>query len=247
MDTRWYEGFFQGIALDFWRKAIPAEQTRREADFLERALGLRPGARVLDVPCGAGRHSLELVSRGHRMTGVDLSREGIEEARRLAATKGLSVEWRQGDMRDLPWESEFDAAYCFGNSFGYLEPDGTRAFVRAVARTLRLGARFAMDTGNAAESILPRRQEREWAQVEDILFLEENRYHAAESCVETIYTFVRGGETVTRAGLHWVYTVREIRDLLAEAGLVVKDVLGSLSGEAFQVGCPYLVLVAEKG
>lgn len=176
------------------------------------------------------------------MTGVDLSREGIEEARGRARATGLSVEWRQADMRDLPWESEFDAAFCFGNSFGYLEPDGTRA----VGRALRPGARFAMDTGNAAESVLPRRQEREWAQVEDILFLEENRYHAAESCIETIYTFVRGGETRTQPGLHWVYTIREIRHLLAEAGLVVKDVLGSLDGEAFQVGSPYLVLVAEK-
>jgi cyclopropane fatty-acyl-phospholipid synthase-like methyltransferase len=246
LDTRWYEGFFLGIALDFWRKAVPPEQTRREADFLEHALRLRPGARVLDVPCGAGRHSIELASRGYRMTGVDLSREGIEEARGRARATGPGVEWRQGDMRDLPWESEFDAAFCFGNSFGYLEPDGTRSFVRAVGRALRPGARFVMDTGNAAESVLPRRQEREWAQVEDILFLEENRYHAAESCVETIYTFVRGGETITRTGLHWVYTIREMRDLLAGAGLVVKDVLGSLEGEAFQVGSPYLVLVAEK-
>lgn len=54
MDTRWYEGFFQGIALDFWRKAVPPEQTRREADFLERALRLRPGRGCSTSRAGQG-------------------------------------------------------------------------------------------------------------------------------------------------------------------------------------------------
>ncbi len=71
MNPKWYESFFHGIVLDMWRAAASPEQTRLEADFLERALGLRPGARVLDVPCGFGRHSLELASRGYRPTGVD--------------------------------------------------------------------------------------------------------------------------------------------------------------------------------
>jgi SAM-dependent methyltransferase len=178
--------------------------------------------------------------------GVDLSREGIAEARERAGQTGVSVAWRHSDMRDLPWESEFDGAFCFGNSFGYLEPEGTRAFVRAVARALRPGARFALDSGMAAESVLPNLREREWSRIDDILFLEENRYRAAESCVETMYTFVRGGETHTRTGLHWVYTLREIRGLLAEAGLVTRDLCRSLEGEPFEVGSPYLLLVAEK-
>jgi len=52
MDPKWYESFFQGIVLDMWRAAASPQQTRLEVDFLERALKLRPGARVLDVPCG---------------------------------------------------------------------------------------------------------------------------------------------------------------------------------------------------
>src|SRR5262245_26458866 len=111
----WYRTFFQGIVLDMWRKAVTPEQTRAEADFLESHLRLRPGTRVLDVPCGSGRHALALAARGYSLTGVDLSMESIEEARRLSTEGRLSVHWRHGDMRDLPWNSEFDAAYCFGN------------------------------------------------------------------------------------------------------------------------------------
>jgi SAM-dependent methyltransferase len=246
MSHDWYRTFFQGIVLDMWRKAVTPEQTRTEVDFLERHLRLRPGARVLDVPCGSGRHAVALAARGYSLTGVDLSLESIEEARRLSTEGRLPVQWRHGDMRDLPWDSEFDAAFCFGNSFGYLEPEGMRVFVSSLARALKPGARFALDTGMTAESILPNLQEKQWARVDDILFLEENRYLPLESVFETTYTFARGGETHVGTGRQCVYTVRELLTLLREAGLSTIEVYGSLAGEAFQVGAPILLLVAEK-
>jgi len=201
---------------------------------------------VLDVPCGHGRHSIALATRGFRVTGVDLSREEIDEAHRRAGAASAAVEWRHGDMRALPWSAAFDGAFCFGNSFAYLPPDGTRAFVNAVARALRPGARFALDTGIVAECILPRLAEREWARFGDILFLEENRYDAVESCIETTYTFVRGAEAHTRTGVQWVYTARELRELLAAAGLRVLGFHGSTEGAPFEVGSPHVLVVAEK-
>jgi cyclopropane fatty-acyl-phospholipid synthase-like methyltransferase len=66
MAHNWFETFFEGIVLDFWRAAMSPEQTRAEADFLEQQLALTPGATVLDIPCGTGRHSLELARRGYR-------------------------------------------------------------------------------------------------------------------------------------------------------------------------------------
>src|ERR1051325_4303030 len=94
MDRIWYKNFFSGIVVDMWRRAMPAEQTCLEADFLERGLQLQSGQRVLDVPCGSGRHSLELARRGYQMTGVDVSAEMIEVGRKLAAEAGVQVEWR---------------------------------------------------------------------------------------------------------------------------------------------------------
>src|SRR5262249_31607601 len=157
------------------------QPTAAEADFLERQLKMPRGGRILDVPCGMGRHSVEMAKRGYRVTGVDLSRECIEDARKSGAAARVDVAWRQADMRDLPWHAEFDGAFCFGNSFGYLEPAATRDFLRAASAALKPGARFALDYGLAAECILPRLREREWCQVGDILFLEENRYHPNES------------------------------------------------------------------
>jgi SAM-dependent methyltransferase len=246
MTQPWYEGFFEGIVLDLWRQAVPPERTAADCDFLVRELALAPGARVLDVPCGDGRHAATLAARGYRLTGVDVSPGQIELARRRPATTP-PVEWRRAEMRDLPWESRFDAAHCFGNSFGYLDPEGTLAFLAAVCRALKPGARFAMDTGMAAECILPRFEAHQSAQVGDILFVEENRYRAGESCIETTYTFTRGDESVTRTGLQWVFTLREIRDLFRNAGLPVVAWYGGVDREPFALGTGVLVLVAEKG
>ena len=49
-------------------------------------------------------------------------------------------------MRDLPWRSTFDGAFCVGNSFGYLDDPGNAAFLRAVRETLRPGARLVLET-----------------------------------------------------------------------------------------------------
>ena len=56
--ANWWENFFTGLVVEFWRAVQTPEGTRAEADCFEKRLGLRPGAAVLDVPCGDGRLSL---------------------------------------------------------------------------------------------------------------------------------------------------------------------------------------------
>jgi len=244
----WYRDFFKDIALDVWRDAIPPDQTAREADFLARVLRLRPGDRVLDVPCGAGRLSLPLAERGLRVTGVDLSGEQIAAARRgeAATPAPAKIEWRQADVRDLPWESAFDAAFCFGNSFGYLDRDGTRAFVHALARALKPDGRFAMDTGMVAETILPALRDHEETTIGGVRFIEDNTYHPDASCLETRYTFVRDGVSQTRVGLHWIFTIGEIGRFFTEEGMTVTGLYGSLDEAPFAIGDRLLYLVAAK-
>ena len=56
-NTARVEQFFSGVFVECWRNVMPEKVTEQEADFLEQQLRLTPGALVLDVPCGAGRHS----------------------------------------------------------------------------------------------------------------------------------------------------------------------------------------------
>src|SRR5258706_15984488 len=174
--ANWWEDFFHGIALDFWRAAVPVEQTRAESDFLQKQLHLAGAEKILDVPCGNGRLSLELAGRGFNLTGVDIASEFIAEAKSKSDASGLQIRWINQDMRELPWQAEFDAAFCFGNSFGYLDDSGNAEFLKAVAEVLKPGARFIIETGATAESILPSFQERRWFEIAGITFLINSRY-----------------------------------------------------------------------
>ena len=90
-------------------------------------------------------------------------------------------------MRDLPWSGEFDAAFCFGNSFGYLDDAGNAAFLSAVARTLEPGGRFAIDYGQTAESILPRPglEARQDSEIGGFRFVEDTRYDPSTAASRT--------------------------------------------------------------
>lgn len=242
----WHKRFFTGIVVDMWRQAMPPEATATEVEFLESELKLRRGQRVLDVPCGHGRHSIELAHRGYRMTAIDGSEEMIAAAKGDAKEAGVKIDFHVRDMRELGGFSSFHAAFCFGNSFGYLDRKGMRAFLGAVSRVLKPGARFAFDYGMAAECILPRFTAREWLPLDELYFLEQNDYHVEEGCVETTYTFMRDGSIETRTGLHWVYTVAEVREMLTDAGFGNISIYGSHSGDPFSLGTHILVGVAEK-
>jgi SAM-dependent methyltransferase len=242
MQTNWHLDFFRDVALDFWRGAIPAEMTQAEADFLERTLEVGPSARLLDVPCGNGRHAALLAARGHQLTGVDGSAEFIEEARATVSP----ARWVLGDMCQLPWTTEFDGAYCFGNSFGYLDRAAARRFLAAVAGTLKPGARFIVETGMAAESILPTLLNKRWHHIGGIFVLSENRYHPAEGRLDIDYTFIRDGVAETRPSSSFVFTVAELCHLHREAGLEPVQLLGSIEGASFTLGSPRLILVSVR-
>jgi SAM-dependent methyltransferase len=244
LSSNWQLEFFRGVALDMWRRATTPEQTRSEAEFLLKVFNAGESSRLLDVPCGNGRHSIALAKRGCRVTGVDLSAEFIDEARN--ASVSLPATWIAGDMRELPWCEEFDGAFCFGNSFCYLDALEARDFLAKVARTLKPGSRFALETGMAAESILPNLLQKRWHRLGDLYMLSENQYHPRAGRLDIQYTFIRDGQVETRPTSSYVLTVNEICRLHVEAGLQPVELLGSVNGEPYQLGSPRLILISAK-
>ena len=252
--ANWYENFFHGVSLDLWRKAISPEQTKREADFLVKALQCADGSHLLDVPCGNGRLSLELTRRGYRVTGVDIAAEFIEEAQsqvKLHTDAGGTdsvpqVEFLLGDMRNIEGEAIYDGGYCFGNSFGFLEYADMERFLSGVARALKPGARFVIETGMAAESVIAKFEAETSHQIDDILLTIKERYLAEQSCIDTEYVFEQNGKTESRMAKHWIYTTAEIRRMLERAGFEVLNLYGSLKLEPFVLGSDELFVIARR-
>lgn len=253
----WYETFFHGVTLDLWRRAIPPEQTNAESDFLLEQLNCAPGAQVLDVPCGNGRLSFELAKRGLRVTGVDISEEFIDEARARSSrsddpstnTDGTNLlaplDFILGDMRQIKGASIYDGAYCFGNSFAFLGHDETEKFLQAISRTLKPRARFIVETGMAAESVLPDFEEQSCHELGDLSLTINERYVAEESCIDSEYIFERDGKKETRVAREWIYTVAETRRMLSGAGFEVLNLYGTLQRGPYRLGSRELFIVSE--
>jgi len=254
--SNWYENFFHGLSLDLWRKAISPKQTKSEADFLVKVLQREKGAHLLDVPCGNGRLSLALAARGYRVTGVDISEEFIEEARassvsdppaHAGGTDSIAQsDFILGDMSRLEGEALYDGAYCFGNSFGFLDYAGMKSFLSGVARALKPGARFIVETGMAAESVLQKFEAVTMHQIDDISVTIKERYLAEESCIDTEYIFEKDGQTESGNAKHWIYTVAEIRRMLEGAGFEILDLYGSLKCGPYTLGADELFVIAGR-
>jgi cyclopropane fatty-acyl-phospholipid synthase-like methyltransferase len=252
----WYESFFHGVTLDLWRRAIPPEQTQAEAEFLVEQLKCARGSHVLDVPCGNGRLSFELAKRGLRVTGVDISEEFIAEAKsRLkdavdpdahADGTDRQLDFILADMRHLAGTRVYDGAYCFGNSFAFLGHEQTEEFLSALAGALKPGARFILETGMAAESVLPDFEEQSCHELGDLSLTIKERYIAEASCIDSEYIFEREGKKETRVAREWIYTTAEIQRMLNRAGFEVLKLYGSLKCEPYKLGSRELLIVSER-
>ena len=206
MRREWYESFFSPLALEFWRAVVPPESTRDEVDFLERQLGLAGPGRLLDLPCGEGRHALELARRGHGVTGIDLSPDAVERARAEARRTGSGAEFRGRDMRAPP-AGPFDGACCLGKQHRVPLARRFEGVPGAMHPSLRPGARWVVDTGTAAESLLPRFAGADRTlEAAGIRFTVRQRYDVVEGRLRQEATLERGEEReagpIRLRGLH---------------------------------------------
>ncbi len=123
------------------------QQTAVEIAFLARHVPPDTYRTVLDLCCGMGRHSIPLAQRGYHVTGVDISKDALAEARALARDQGQSqLDFILADMRDLSsLPRPFDAALCLWQSFGYFDAPTNAAVLRQIHDSLTPGGRFVLD------------------------------------------------------------------------------------------------------
>jgi SAM-dependent methyltransferase len=243
----WYRTFFAGDWLEALALRIPPEQTSSEVDFVLSTLELQRGARLLDVPCGSGRHAVELARRGFRVTGADLSRDYVERAREAARIAGVEVELLQADMRELPFAGGFDAVLNLWTSFGYLESvEEDRRALEAMARALEPGGRWLGDLLNLLWLVRSGEEHRRRELDDGTVVLEDGCYDVRSGRHEVVWTIERPGRRVELASSLRLYTLPELESMLDRAGLGVDGVWGGFDGCEYGLDTRRMIVRARK-
>jgi SAM-dependent methyltransferase len=156
----WFASWFDSV--HYHRLYAHRDETEAAGFIDELIRRIRPAdhADVLDLGCGAGRHSKYLASKGLRVTGIDLSVRSIRHAK---AFEHPAIRFFQHDMRTPFGNTAFDYVFNFFTSFGYFEePTEHLAVVRNMADSLKPGGRLVLDYLNVqqAERRLTREEER---------------------------------------------------------------------------------------
>jgi SAM-dependent methyltransferase len=247
-DPEWFETFFGPDYFEIYRDFFPAERTAAEVEGIVARLGLAPGARVLDLACGQGRHAIPLAERGFAVTGYDLSEALLSRARADAAARGVELRWVRGDMRALSFQAEFDAVINVFTAFGYFadEADDVEA-LRCVRRALVPGGRFLLETLHR-DALLARFQPHlEYTTSNGARVVRDYVFDLARDVIEDRVALVRPDGS--RAQYTSTLRVRSLRSLLAlvqEAGLEPVAWYGGLGGGPLQLDSRRLVLLSKR-
>lgn len=243
----WHEedSFWQAVGPILFSDRRWADAPMEVADLIS-LLGIEPGARVLDLCCGEGRHSLELARRGFHVAGVDRMSTYLERARERAQEEGLQVEFVKDDMRTFCRPDAFDAVVNVFTSFGYFEdPDDDRQVVMNAYRSLRSGGSFLLDT--MGKEVLARVfRERDWQGEDGITVLRETKVAGNWSRSENRWVILKDGARREVELSLRLYSAVEISSLLNGCGFAAVDIYGDLKGGPYDHTAKRLIVVAKK-
>jgi len=195
------------------------EITRKEVDLFIKILNMNPEDRILDLCCGQGRHCVELANRGfNRVEGLDRSHYLIQKAKK----ESLSVRFREGDARKLPYASDtFDVVMILGNSFGYFETAKEDMMVlREVLRVLKPWGRFLIDISDG-EYLRKNIKPRSWEWIDKKYFVCRERSLSLDKTrliSREIISNVDSGVIADQFYAERLYAENEIIEFLKQAG-----------------------------
>jgi len=213
-------------------------------DKLIQYLNPTPGAMMLDVACGKGRHSKHLAEKGFDVTGIDISEDSIRQAQTLASDH---LRFFVHDMR-LPFHiNYYDYAFNFFTSFGYFRTlrEHNNA-VRTIAQSLKPGGIFVLDYLNdayVAETLVPK----------EVRNIESTTYHIERWMDRThFYKKIIVEDAALPSPIEYTekvarFTKQDFCTMLEKQGLHVREFFGDYQLNPWNnLSSPRLMLIAQK-
>lgn len=244
----WYEELFANEDPARYDKYIESENSRTQVDFVIDKLALEPGAKVLDLCCGQGRHLIDLARRGYDVVGLDLSEYMLDKCKTAAAAEGIMPVLVHADMREIGFTAEFDAVINMFASFGYLETeDEDQKVLNAASLALRGGGLLLLDLHNREKLVSELRPIDWYENGYGDFILSDRDFDSITSRVNSREVTIHSdGRRSERSYSLRLYTYTELDKMLQQAGLTVHSVYGDFDSGPFHRQSRRMVVIARK-
>lgn len=232
------------VMEDWFRTAFGEEYLRLYAhrdeaeaaelvDLILNTTGMPAGARVLDAPCGAGRHMRVFEKLGHRAFGFDLSPELLRDAARNGTRRGT---FARADLRQIPFKpGSFDLVVNLFSSLGYFPDDATNLpVIEALVGLCRPGGWLVVDFMNS-EFVVKNLQPESYRELSNGEKVHDRRWIGGEPArvnKETRIQSPDGREKILRESVR-LFSPEELRINLERGGLRVDAEFGDYQGKSF--------------
>jgi len=226
-NENWFTSWFDTPYYHILYKDRNYREAQIFMDNLTHYLNLPEKAKVLDLACGKGRHSIYLNQLGFNVLGADLSENSIAEA---SKNSNETLHFKVHDMRE-PFDDKFDAIFNLFTSFGYFESDDDNlTTLKAIKESLSEYGFAVIDFMNVTqviETLVP-----EEVKTVDGIDFKIKRYVEDGHILKEI-DFEDQGRNFHFTEKVKALTLKDFEDLMAEAGIFLLDIFGDYKLKKF--------------
>lgn len=244
----WWQTHFDSQYLHEYEPLFDLVQDRREVARLVELLAEFPsGSRVLDCPCGQGRHAHLLAEAGFNVDGLDYSADLLKVATKRGTGKNLR--YTQGDMRKLPskWTGRFSVVVDLFTSFGFFDdPADDRRVLAEFARVLEPGGVLVWH-GGSRDGVMAKFLTRDWWSTTDgTVFGQERSFDPLSGFLEVRSTWRGPKDVGERTHRIRLYTASELAERMREVGLIVEQSFDAWNDKPLTRRSSEMLLIARK-
>ncbi len=238
LHPEWWKRIFNSMYLKTDGDVVEDSKiTESEVDFFSQLINIQDNNSLLDVACGQGRHVIELARRGnYRLSGLDRSRYLIQRAKNISKKNGLTINFKEGDARKLPYPTDsFDFVTILGNSFGYFESsEDDFKILKEIFRILKPQGKLLMDVADGnylKDNFTPRT----WEWIDNKHFVCRERSLASDNerlISREVITHSDKGVIVDQFYAERLYTREGLLNLLSKVGFNATQFHGNISSDS---------------